>query len=66
MNKIISEETKQRVLGEKSEREKLELEVHWSLIELSQFFKKNDNPLIFRVNRLLRELDGIRAEKIDR
>ena len=63
MKIMISEETKQRALVGKSEREKLELNVHWALIELSEFFKKSDNPLMFRVNKSLRELDRIRAER---
>ena len=47
-------------LLENPKRKQLELCVHLSLMELSNYFMNRNDPLQYKVNRLWRELDKIR------
>lgn len=55
------DEMRAKALEGKSEREVLEMKAHWSLSDLSDFFKQKDSPLMYEVNKLIRRLDEIRV-----
>lgn len=55
-------ETRQRILEGKDERETLELKAHWALTDLSNYYRKQVSPLMYQINIMLRELDRVREE----
>jgi len=56
------EETKMNARKGKTERELLELEAHWALAELSDYFREKKSPLWYETNKLIRALDDIRVQ----
>ena len=44
-----------------SERQELELEVHNALWQLSEYFKKKEDPLQYEINRLYHQFDRLRV-----
>lgn len=57
----MNEDTRQKVLEGKTYREQLEIIANWTLCDLSNFFEKVNDPLFYKVNTLLRQLDEIRG-----
>lgn len=57
----MNKQTKEQVLDGKTYREQLEIKAHWALWYLSNFFEKVHDPLFYKVNTLLRQLDEIRG-----
>ena len=51
---------REKVLDGKSQREQLELKVHWALSDLSDYFKLREDPLYYELNRVWRDFDHIR------
>lgn len=57
---MTKEELKEKILEGRTEREKLELAVHFALMDLSNHFKSLDDPLQYEVNRLWHKFDHLR------
>lgn len=52
--------TRERALEGKTEREQLEILVHFALADLSNYFKSQDDPLRYEVNCLWHKVDHLR------